>query len=118
MTTRFGLGEEVFATTWVAVQALMQDQKVAFRTADFHYLLGLTYLRARPHPDLGKASAAFTFAASEGRGTGSVVTQWLSRKTGASAGPRLGRHEAASAAGSTSCPTVAKLYGVSWVIWS
>jgi tetratricopeptide (TPR) repeat protein len=45
-----------------ARQVLMQDQKVAFRTADFHYLLGLAYLRARPHADLGKASAAFTVA--------------------------------------------------------
>jgi tetratricopeptide (TPR) repeat protein len=42
--------------------ALMQDQRVAFRTAELHYLLGLTYLRARPRADLGKASAALTVA--------------------------------------------------------
>lgn len=45
-----------------ARQALMQDQRVAFRTAEFHYLLGLTYLRAQPRPDLDKAAAAFTVA--------------------------------------------------------
>lgn len=43
-----------------ARRVLMQDQRVAFRSGEFHSLLGLTYLRARPAPDLSKAGGAFT----------------------------------------------------------
>jgi tetratricopeptide (TPR) repeat protein len=45
-----------------ARRVLMRDQRIAFRTGELHYLLGLTFLRARPHPDSDKAGAAFTVA--------------------------------------------------------
>jgi len=45
-----------------ARRTLMRDQRVSFRRAEFHYLLGLTYLRARPRADLGKAGGAFAVA--------------------------------------------------------
>ena len=45
-----------------ARRALMQDQRAAFHTTDLHYLLGLSFLRAQPRPDLGKAAAAFAVA--------------------------------------------------------
>ena len=47
-------------------------------------------------------SRAFTFVASDGRGVGSVLTQWFTRKSGAPSGPRLGSQVAASPAGSMS----------------
>jgi tetratricopeptide (TPR) repeat protein len=64
-TARFEpLGRFLLATGRAeeARRALMQDQQVSFQRADFHYLLGLTYWRAQPRPDLRKATGAFNVA--------------------------------------------------------
>lgn len=57
------LGRYLLATgpPEAARRVLMQDQHTAFRTAEFHYWLGQTYLRAQP-ADPGKAAAAFAVA--------------------------------------------------------
>jgi len=51
-----------------------------------------------------------TFAASLGRCTGAVVTQWSSRNSGALAGPRLGGQTLPAA---SSCAALSKWNGVS-----
>src|SRR4051794_35934356 len=58
---------------------------------------------------------ALTAAALLGRGAGSVVTQWLIRNSGASAGPRLGAQVAGSVAGVVSVAGGADENGVSCV---
>ena len=61
---------------------------------------------------------ALTLAASDGRGVGSVLTQWLMRNSGASSGPRFGTQVAGQRDGVVSCAARLKVNGVSWIALS
>src|SRR4051812_38475808 len=73
-------------------------------------------MRRQARARASSGAYAFTLAASLGRGNGSVLTQWLTRNSGADVGPRFGRHVAASRAGSVSAAALLNAYGVSSVI--
>ena len=64
-------------------------------------------------PAQQRAALSLTISASEGRGAGVVSTQWLSRNSGADAGPRLGLQLAASCDCSVNAAAVRNLKGVS-----
>ena len=68
-----------------------------------------SHSRARPT----STGRALTFAASDGRGVGSVLIQWLIRNSGASSVPRLGTQVAGQFDGVVSCAERLKVNGVS-----
>src|SRR5215213_8047630 len=72
------------------------------------------HLRARA----SKGSYAFTVAASDGRGKGSVLIQWFMRKSEAPSGPRFGSQLFARLSSLVSSGTFLKVYGVSSVMLS
>src|SRR5215208_5909484 len=65
-----------------------------------------------------KASYAFTFAASDGFGIGSVLIQWFIRKSGAPSGPRFGAQLFARLSLLVSSAAFLNVYGVSSVMLS